>query len=174
MLTIGKGLTSGYMPLSGVAVGGGIYDVLTTRPEEFTFWQGFTYNAHPGCCAAALQTIEILEKENLVEHAERMGRRLVGRLRAIESSPIVGEVRGLGLLMGVEIVADKKTRAPFPDGRGSALVRRHCLEQGLIVRAISDTIALCPPLVISESEIDHVADVVAGAIRMAETELARN
>ena len=82
MLTIGKGLTSGYMPLSGVAVGGGIYEVLTTRPEEFTFWQGFTYNAHPGCCAAALQTIEILEKENLVEHAQRMGRRLVDRLRA--------------------------------------------------------------------------------------------
>ena len=174
MLTIGKGLTSGYMPLSGVAVGGGIYEVLTTRPEEFTFWQGFTYNAHPGCCAAALQTIEILEKENLIEHAQRMGRRLLDRLRPVESSPIVGEVRGLGLLTGVEIVADRKTRAPFPDGRGSALVRRHCLEHGLIVRAISDTIALSPPLVISESEIDHVADIITGAVRKAEAELARN
>jgi adenosylmethionine-8-amino-7-oxononanoate aminotransferase len=174
MLTIGKGLTSGYMPLSGVAVGGGIYEVLTTRPEEFTFWQGFTYNAHPGCCAAALQTIEILENENLVEHAQRMGRRLLDRLRPLESSPIVGEVRGLGLLTGVEIVADRKTRAPFPDGRGCATVRRHCLEHGLIVRAISDVIALSPPLVISESEVDQVADTVSVAVRAAEAELQRN
>jgi putrescine---pyruvate transaminase len=173
MLTIGKGLTSGYMPLSGVAVSDGIYDVLTTRPDEFTFWQGFTYNAHPGCCAAALQTIEILDKENLVEHAQRMGRRLLDRLRPLESSPIVGEVRGLGLLTGVEIVADRKTRAPFPDGRGSATVRRHCLENGLIVRAISDTIAMSPPLVISETEVDHVADVVSSAVRKAEAELGR-
>ena len=82
-------------------------------------------------------------------------------------------MRGLGLLTGVEIVADRKTRAPFPDGRGSALVRRHCLEQGLIVRAISDTIALSPPLVISESEVDHVADIVTGAVRKAEAELGR-
>jgi putrescine aminotransferase len=174
MLTIGKGLTSGYMPLSGVAVGGHIYDVLTTRPDEFTFWQGFTYNAHPGCCAAALQTIEILEKENLVEHAQRMGRRLLDRLRPLETSPIVGEVRGLGLLVGVEIVADRKTRASFPAGRGCAVVRRHCLEHGLIVRAISDTIALSPPLVISESEVDHVADIVSGAVRKAEAELTRS
>jgi putrescine aminotransferase len=174
MLTIGKGLTSGYMPLSGVAVGGAIYDALTTRPEEFTFWQGFTYNAHPGCCAAALQTIEILEKEDLIEHAQRMGRRLLDRLRRLESSPIVGEVRGIGLLVGVEIVADQKTRVPFPDGRGCATVRRHCLEDGLIVRAISDTIALSPPLVISESEVDHVADIVSAAVRKAEAELAQN
>ena len=173
MLTIGKGLTSGYMPLSGVAVSHGIYDVLTTRPEEFTFWQGFTYNAHPGCCAAALQTIEILDKENLVEHAERMGRRLLDRLRVLESSPIVGEVRGLGLLAGVEIVSDKRSRVPFPDGRGSALVRRLCLERGLIVRAISDTIALCPPLVITEAEVDHVAAVVTDAVREAEPALGR-
>src|SRR5262249_58186625 len=93
---------------------GAIYDVVTTRPEEFTFWQGFTYNAHPGCCAAALQTIEILEKEHLVEHAQRMGRRLLDRLGSLESSPIVGEIRGLGLLAGVEIVADKRTPAPVP------------------------------------------------------------
>jgi len=174
MLTIGKGLTSGYMPLSGVAVSHAIYDVLTTRPEEFTFWQGFTYNAHPGCCAAALQTIEILDKENLVEHAQRMGRRLLDRLRVLDDSPIVGDIRGLGLLAGVEIVANKQTRAPFPDGRGSALVRRHCLERGLIVRAISDTIALCPPLVITESEVDHVADVVIQAVREAAPALARS
>jgi adenosylmethionine-8-amino-7-oxononanoate aminotransferase len=73
----------------------------------------------------------------------------------------------------VEIVADKTTRAPFADGRGSATVRRHCLEDGLIVRAISDTIAMAPPLVISESEVDHVADVVTAAVRKAEAELGR-
>jgi putrescine---pyruvate transaminase len=173
MLTIGKGLTSGYMPLSGVAVGGSIYDVLTARPEDFTFWQGFTYNAHPGCCAAALQTIEIIEKEGLLAHAARVGQRLLARLRHLEDSPIVGDIRGLGLLVGVEIVADRKTRAPFPDGRGTALVRRHCLERGLIVRAISDTIALAPPLVISESEADEVAEIVTTAVRAAEAELAR-
>ena len=74
----------------------------------------------------------------------------------------------------MEIVADRKTRAPFPDGRGSATVRRHCLEAGLIVRSISDTIAMAPPLVISESEVDHVADVVTSAVRQAEVELGRS
>jgi adenosylmethionine-8-amino-7-oxononanoate aminotransferase len=103
-----------------------------------------------------------------------MGRRLLDRLRPLENSPIVGEVRGLGLLTGVEIVADRKTRAPFPDGRGCATVRRHCLEHGLIVRAISDVIALSPPLVISESEVDQVADTVSVAVRAAEAELQRN
>jgi adenosylmethionine-8-amino-7-oxononanoate aminotransferase len=76
--------------------------------------------------------------------------------------------------VGVEIVADRKTRASFPAGRGCAVVRRHCLEHGLIVRAISDTIALSPPLVISESEVDHVADIVSGAVRKAEAELTRS
>jgi adenosylmethionine-8-amino-7-oxononanoate aminotransferase len=173
MLTMGKGLTSGYMPLSGVAVDQAVYDVLTTRPEEFTFWQGFTYNAHPGCCAAALATIDILEKEGLVGHAERMGRRLLDRLRPLESSPLVGEVRGLGLLVGVEIVADRATRAPFPDGRGCAAVRRRCLEEGLITRAISDVIALAPPLCISEAEVDRVAGIITAAVRATEPELAR-
>jgi adenosylmethionine-8-amino-7-oxononanoate aminotransferase len=85
----------------------------------------------------------------------------------------VSEVRGLGLLVGVEIGADRETRAPFPDGRGCATARRHCLQDGLTVRAISDTIALSPPLVISESEVDHVADIVSAAVQKAETELAR-
>ena len=95
MLTIGKGLTSGYMPPVGRR--GERRDL--RRPHDAArrssrSGRGFTYNAHPGCCAAALQTIEILDKENLVEHAQRMGRRLLDRLRPLESSPIVGEVRG--------------------------------------------------------------------------------
>ncbi len=171
MLTIGKGLTSGYMPLSGVAISDAIYEALTTRPEEFTFYHGFTYNAHPGCCAAALKNIEIIEKESLVERAEIMGRRLLGRLRELEDSPIVGEVRGLGLLAAVELVADRRTRAPFPEGVGGATVRRKCLERGLILRALGDIVAMCPPLVISEPEVDTLAGTIIQAVRETEREV---
>lgn len=171
MLTVGKGLTSGYMPLSGVAVSNAIYETLTTRPEEFTFWHGFTYNAHPGCCAAALKNLEIIEKENLVEHAAVMGRRLLERLRDLLDSPIVGEVRGLGLLAAVELVADKATRASFPDSRGGAMVRQKCLERGLILRALGDVVAMCPPLVITAEEVDALAGTIIAAVRETEREI---
>jgi putrescine aminotransferase len=173
MLTMGKGLTSGYMPLSGVAVSNAIYETLVGRPEEFTLWHGFTYNAHPGCCAAALKTIEIVEKESLVEHSEILGRRLLAKLRELEDSSIVGEVRGLGLLAAVELVADKTTRAPFPNSEGGASVRKKCLDRRLILRALGDIVAMCPPLVISEPEVDELAATVIAAVRETERELAR-
>jgi putrescine aminotransferase len=173
MITIGKGLTSGYMPLSGVLVSEAIYQALVGQPEGFTFWHGYTYNAHPGCCAAALANLDIIDKEGLVQRAEVMGRRLLDRLRELEGSPLVGEVRGLGLLAAVELVADRKTRAPFPDGRAGAFVKRRCLERGLILRALGDVLALCPPLVISEAEVDWVAATVRDAVHDAERELSR-
>ena len=171
MLTMGKGLTSGYMPLSGVAVSEVLYQTLASRPDEFTFWHGYTYNAHPGCCAAALKNIEIIEKEGLVEQSARMGARLLDGLRSLERSPIVGEARGLGLLAAVELVQDKATRAPFPGSRGGQLVRRKCLERGLILRALGDVLALCPPLVISEAEVDAVVDTIRESVAEAEREL---
>ena len=171
MLTMGKGLTSGYMPLSGVAVSEVLYQTLASRPDEFTFWHGYTYNAHPGCCAAALKNIEIIEKEELVEQSARMGARLLDGLRSLERSPIVGEARGLGLLAAVELVRDKATRDPFPGSRGGQLVRRKCLERGLILRALGDVLALCPPLVISETEVDAVVDTIRESITEAEREL---
>jgi putrescine aminotransferase len=171
MMTLGKGLTSGYMPLSATAVSEEIYRTVTGRPEEFAFWHGFTFNAHPGCCAAALKVLEILEKESLVERAEIMGRRLLARLRELESLPIVGEVRGLGLLAAVELVQDKSSRAPFPGSRAGALVRRKCLDKGVIIRALGDIIAMCPPLVISETELDAFAATIGEAIRETEREL---
>ncbi|MBI3455994.1 MAG: aspartate aminotransferase family protein [Candidatus Rokubacteria bacterium] len=171
MMTLGKGLTSGYMPLSATAVSEEIYRTLVERPEAFAFWHGFTFNAHPGCCAAALKTLEIIAKESLVERSEILGRRLLQRLRALERCSIVGEVRGLGLLAGVELVQDKASRAPFPDGRAGALVRRRCLEKGVIVRALGDIIALCPPLVISEAEVDALAATIGEAIEETEREV---
>jgi putrescine aminotransferase len=173
MMTLGKGLTSGYMPLSATAVSETIYRTVTERPEEWAFWHGFTFNAHPGCCAAALETLEILEKESLVERAEIMGRRLLGRLRELEGSPIVGEVRGLGLLAGVELVQDKATRAPFPGGQAGQLVRRRCLDRGVILRALGDVIALCPPFVITEAEVDALAATIGEAIAETARELGR-
>jgi putrescine---pyruvate transaminase len=171
MMTLGKGLTSGYMPLSATAVSQEIYRTVTDRAEEFAFWHGFTFNAHPGCCAAALAVLGILEKESLVERAEIMGRRLLARLRELEGLSIVGEVRGLGLLAGVELVQDKATRAPFPAGKAGTLVRRKCLEKGVIIRALGDVIAMCPPLVISEAELDALVDTIGEAIRETEREL---
>ncbi len=174
MMTMGKGITSGYMPLAALAVSAEVYAAITDQPDEFTFWHGFTYNAHPGCCAAALKNIEIIEREGLVERSRILGDRLLRQLHELERSPIVGEVRGLGLLAAVELVADKEARTPFPDGQGGRLVRRRCLERGLIIRAIGDIIAICPPLVITEKELDGLVTTLSEAIEEAERELRQN
>lgn len=157
MMTTAKGLTSGYLPLSALLMNNRVADVLINETGEY--YHGFTYSAHPVSCAVALKNLEILENEKLVENATRKGALLREKLNeAIGDLPIVGEIRGVGLIGAIELTADKRTRKFFEkSGRVGAICRDHCIAGGLMMRATRDTMLFSPPLSITEAEIDLFA-----------------
>ena len=160
MIAMAKGLSSGYLPISAVAVSKEIVDVLKTGGD---FVHGFTYSGHPVCAAVALRNIEIIEREGLVERTrDDTGPYFATALAALADHPLVGEARSVGLLGAVEIVADKATRARFGGAEGTAgpMVRDACIANGLMVRGIRDTIVMCPPLIISHAQIDEMIAII--------------
>ena len=156
IMTLAKGITSGYLPLSAVMVGDEIADVLFREGGEFA--HGFTYSGHPVACAVALANIEIMEREGLVEKVrEETGPYFQARLRELAQHPLVGEVRGVGLLGGIEMVADKASRRPFDDpGKAGLICREACFANNVISRSVGDSMVLSPPLVIAKDEIDEL------------------
>ncbi len=176
LVTLAKGLTSGYAPLSACLVSEAIADELADHADEIgVFAHGYTYSGHPVSCAAALANLDLLEGEKLVDRADRVGGYLQQRLRdAFGDHPLVGEVRGLGMLAGVELVADRATREPFPPERGVGR-RLHALlrEEGLIVRLIGDTLGFSPPLVVGREEVDEITARFARGLERLEAEISR-
>ena len=154
MMTIAKGLTSGYIPMGGLIVHDEVVAVLN---EGGDFNHGFTYSGHPVAAAVALENIRILREENIIDkvHAETAPY-LQKRLRELNDHPLVGEVRGVGLLGAIELVQDKATRKRY-EGKGVGMIcRQFCFDNGLIMRAVGDTMIIAPPLVISKDEIDEL------------------
>ena len=154
MMTIAKGLTSGYIPMGGLIVRDEVVDVLN---EGGDFNHGFTYSGHPVAAAVALENIRILREEKIVEkvHAETAPY-LQKRLRELNDHPLVGEVRGVGMLGAIELVQDKATRKRY-EGKGVGMIcRQFCFDNGLIMRAVGDTMIISPPLVITRDEIDEL------------------
>ncbi len=163
LMTVAKGLTSGYLPMSACLVSAKVWDVLKAKAQSGDpFWHGYTYSAHPLAAAAANANLDVLEAENLAAAAAARGPELLtGLQRACGAHPLVGDVRGRGLMAGVELVADKSTKASFaPDARAAPRVMQACLKRGLILRALpgGTTLAFSPPLCISSSEIETVID----------------
>lgn len=176
LMTLAKGLTSGYIPMSACMVSDAVYDVLRTgTPTMGPFAHGFTYTGHPVAAATALKNIEIIEREGLVDNAKDCGAYFQARLRdAVADHPLVGEVRGLGLIAGVELVADKAAKRPFDLSEGVARkLHRHALALGLVCRPIFNTIAFAPPLIISREQVDAVVDRFASALRNLAKDLGR-
>ena len=167
LVPMAKGLSSGYLPISAVAVSSDVVEVLKTGGD---FVHGFTYSGHPVCAAVALRNIEIIERENLVGKVrDDVGPYLNAALKRLDDHPLVGETRSIGLLGGVEIVADKKTAARFGGKEGNAgpVVRDFCIENGLMVRGIRDTIVMSPPLIISRQQIDDLVDIIRRSLDLA-------
>lgn len=161
LIAMAKGLSSGYLPISATGVAGHIVEVLREKGGEFV--HGYTYSGHPVAAAAALKNIEIIERENLVERtAADTGPYLATLLKSLAAHPVVGEARSIGLIGAIEIVAEKGTNRRFTaEGGGAALILRDiCIRNGLMVRAIRDSIVFCPPLVVSRGELDRFADIV--------------
>ena len=165
IVTMAKGLSSGYLPISATGVASHI--VATLREVGGEFVHGYTYSGHPVCAAVALKNMEIISRERLVERtAEDTGPYLAQALARLRSHPLIGEARSLGLVGGVEIVSRPGTNERFTGKEGTAgpMVRDICIRRGLMVRAIRDTIVFCPPLIITHAEIDRLVDTIRAAL----------
>ena len=176
IVSMAKGLSSGYLPISATAVSREIVQTLRDSGEEFA--HGFTYSGHPTCAAVALANLDILTREKLVERtAQDTGPYLANALKRLASHPNVGDVRSLGLMGAVEIVSEAGTNKRFGGGTGMAggiagpIVRDHCIARGLMVRAVRDTIVMSPPLIITHAEIDQLVDTIAAALEDSAAQL---
>jgi len=172
LVAMAKGLSSGYLPISAVGVSDEIVKVLREKGGEFV--HGYTYSGHPVAAAVALKNLEIIEQERLVERVKNdVGPYFAEALKRIESDPLVGQVRSLGLIGAIEIVAKKGTNERFTgkEGKAGPIVRDACIKNGLMVRGIRDSIVICPPLIISHEEIDRMTEIIARSLREAEPAL---
>ncbi|KAB1085829.1 aspartate aminotransferase family protein [Neorhizobium galegae] len=161
---IAKGLSSGYLPIGGVLVSDRVADVMVEELGDF--YHGFTYSGHPVCAAAALENIRIIEEEGLVQRVrDDIGPYFAAAWKSLEDHAVVGEAESVGLIGGLQLAADKSTRRRYakPDDIGS-LVRNHCLENGLILRATGDRMLASPALTISRSEVDEVIEKLRAAL----------
>jgi 4-aminobutyrate--pyruvate transaminase len=166
ILVLSKALTSSYIPLSALVFTDAIYQALADNSAKIgVFAHGFTASGHPVATAVALENLDIIDERGLVANAADLAPQFLARLRGFASHPYVGEARGIGLIGALELVADKTSKAAFEKpGAVGARVAELAQEEGLIIRAIGDIIAFCPPLVITASEIDEMFDRFARAL----------
>ncbi|MGF1649832.1 MAG: aminotransferase [Hyphomicrobiaceae bacterium] len=166
-ISVAKAITSAYVPLGAVTVSEEDYELmLEASRKNGMFAHGFTYTGHPLACAVANKTLEIYERDRIVEHVRRVAPIFQTRLQALASHPLVGEARGIGLIGGLELVADKETKASFPAAKAvGAKVVALAEEQSLICRAVGgDTVAMCPPLIITGAQINEAFDALGAAL----------
>jgi 4-aminobutyrate--pyruvate transaminase len=160
-LSCAKALTSAYFPLSAVLINEPVYEVLVDQSKKIgTFGHGNTYAGHPVGCAVAVKTLEIYQRDKIIEHVRKVAPTFLQRLGKLAEHPLVGEARGVGLIGGVELVKDKASKAQFEAKKGVAAKSvSFAQDEGLILRAMGgDRVAFCPPLVITEAEINEMFD----------------
>ena len=157
-VSLAKALSSAYLPISAVVVPEFMYESIkeATRTSGM-FAHGFTYTGHPVCAAVALRNIEIMERLDLFQSVARKAEIFLDRLRAFNDLPLVGEARGIGLIGAIELVKHKDTKESFPkDAKVGIYCMERCLHHGLVVRALGDVVCFCPPLVITDGQIDEL------------------
>ena len=171
MMPMAKGMSSGYMPISAVMVHDRVADVMIDEGGEFN--HGFTYSGHPVAAAVALANIEILKRENIIEAVgSDTGPYLQARLQDLADHPLVGDIRGIGLIAAIEMVKDKKTRSLFDtSGDAGTICRNHCLKNGLIMRATGDSMLISPPLTITKKQIDELVEKAGRCLDLTANDL---
>ena len=170
LVSFAKGVTSGYLPLGGVIASKRVHEAIESAPADRKFMHAATYSGHPVCCAVGLRNVEIIETEGLVERAAVMGRRLLAGIDGLRDLPVVGDVRGLGMMCGVELVTERNTKAPAL-GLGGRFTRE-ALARGLLPRIragsadppIGDTICLAPPLMTPPEVLDRIPQILREAL----------
>jgi 4-aminobutyrate--pyruvate transaminase len=165
-ISIAKALSSAYVPIAGVMLPDMMYEAMLIESRKIgTFGHGFTYSGHPVAAAVALKTLEIIERDHIVDAVDAKVPQFLERLHALAEHPLVGEARGTGLIGAVELVADKASKRGFDPKLGVTARCAQCAQEvGLIVRALADSVAICPPLVITPAEIDVMFDRFATAL----------
>ena len=166
IMTVAKALSSAYMPISATIVSDTIADAIARHSGKLgTFAHGFTYAGHPVAAAVALETLRIYKERDIVAQVKAVAPHFQSRLRAFASHPLVGEARGIGLIGALHLVADKATRRPLPPAEGiGPLIQQGAMARGVIVRAGPDAVFVCPPLIITEAQIDELMDALGGAL----------
>ncbi|HEX3952528.1 MAG TPA: aspartate aminotransferase family protein [Stellaceae bacterium] len=170
IVSFAKGVTSGYLPLGGNIMSKKVHDAILTAPMDRRYMHAATYSGHPVCCAVGLRNVEIIEDEDLPGRAAKLGKKLLAGLEELYDLPVVGEVRGLGMMFGIELVTDKATKAPALGFGGK--VAREALARGLLCRArpgsadpaFGDTICLSPPLSTPEETLDRFPTILRESI----------
>lgn len=161
ILVTSKQLSSSYQPIAAILINETVYQGIADQSHTFgTFGHGFTGSGHPVATAVALENVRIIEEDKLVQHAARIGNLLQERLRSLSSHPLIGEVRGTGLIAAVELVMNKATKAPFvTTGRLGKYLAGRAQVNGMITRAMGDSIAFCPPLISQEADINQIVNI---------------
>jgi 4-aminobutyrate--pyruvate transaminase len=174
ILTAAKALSSGYVPISAVMVSEKVHAAVAANSGKIgTFGHGFTYSGHPVTAAVALETLRIYEDEEVLAHVQSLAPKFQAGLRRYADHPHVGEVRGVGLIGAIELAADPVNRTPFdPAMKAGARLAEFALAEGLIVRAMGDAVAFCPPLVITAAQVDEMFERFDRALVRFEASLA--
>jgi putrescine aminotransferase len=173
IVSFAKGVTSGYLPLGGIILSKRVHEALETAPADEKYMHAATYSGHPACCAVGLANIDIIEREGLVERSAAMGKKLLEGLETLRSLPVVGDVRGLGMMAAVELVEDRASRKPAI-GLGPKVVAE-AMSRGLIMRQrggggtpiSGDSLVLAPPLMTPEGTLDRIVQIIGESIAVA-------
>ena len=173
IITMAKGISSGYIPLSGIMVGKRVSDVLIDEGGEF--YHGYTYSGHPVACAVAIENLKIIREENLIENSKNTSVYLNKKMKEIADHPLVGEVRMKSYIGCVELVKDKEKGTMFEDtGTVGTICRDYCIENGLIMRAVRDGMIFCPPLIFSKNHIDELVEKLKKSLDQTHNHINKN
>lgn len=166
MMTLAKGLSSAYMPISAAVVTGEMYQAMVQPSAEVgAFGHGYTYSGHPVACAVASKVLDIYQRDRIYDRARVTGDYLQAKLAQFRDHPLVGEVRGMGMIGALELVANKTTRQAFEGNAVAGFCQKACEDNGLILRALAGNgIAICPPLIMTEAQVDELVDKLGRAL----------
>jgi taurine-pyruvate aminotransferase len=163
LLVLGKGISGGYLPLSAILISEPIYEAFLDDDPAVCFAYGSTTDGHPVCCAAALATLDVIDKEGLVQRAFELGERMLQRAEALRGCPVVGDVRGCGLMLAIDLVAEGDSRTPL-DAEEVYLLHARLLHRGLLASMCESALCLLPPLSVSAEELDSMFEIVEEAL----------
>src|SRR5690349_5569515 len=166
IMTVAKALSSAYLPISATIVSEKIAEAITKHSGKLgKFAHGFTYAGHPVSAAVGLETLKIYAERDIIAHVRKVGPHLQEKLQSLAAHPLVGEARGIGLIGAVHIVADRATRAALPAASGiGPVIQQSAMDRGLLIRAAPDAVFVCPPLIITEREIDEMMAALKAAL----------
>ena len=173
IITMAKGISSGYIPLSGIMVGDRVTETLVDEGGEF--YHGYTYSGHPVACAVAIENIKIIREENLIENSRKTSVYLKERMNEIADHPLVGEVRMKSFIGAVELVKDKDKREMFEEtGVVGGICRDYCIENGLVMRAVRDGMIFCPPLIFNNNHIDELVEKLKKSLDQTHAHISKS